>query len=267
MSRALKKISILLIIAAFVLYMDDKLGAAVYKWKDKKGKLHFTDDLHRVPEEFRRNKMKLRPLPKIKIDNDKRTPKPPKDVDENIASEELQETDKKLNSLTESDKSAIEAVVAYFKEDMPRYAAVYGRHLSNGNAMKTKWKVLRNTVIDTIPQKEALLEKISKTSFPLLKEIAAFLKQVIAEDEKLKKVLALISDNTRPQINKLSKRLKAQAEKEKEFIKRMEEALKIHEKSEKEAHKHENKIKKHFPDRLKKGESLSKDLSHFFYVV
>ncbi|MBC8282856.1 MAG: DUF4124 domain-containing protein [Nitrospinae bacterium] len=224
MSRVLKKLFLLLVMVSFLVCFDEKLEAAVYKWRDENGKIHFTDDPNSVPEEFRQKKMKFRLLPKIK--NGKPTPNPQKNVDESPSPEETKEAEKDSNLLTEADKSAVEAVVTFFEEDMPRYEAILNRPLSNGNAGKRKWKALRNTVIATIPQKEALVKQVSTAQLPLLKEISNFLSQVIAEDEKLKKVLPLISDNTRPQVNKLSNRLKNQAASEEEFLKQIEEAQK-----------------------------------------
>jgi len=227
MNRVFKILVFLVVATHFLGSLSGKLEAAIYKWKDEKGKIHFTDDPNRVPEKYRQEKLKFRPLPKIAPKKEISEPQKEEEEKAVLPPEEVKETQaqKKPSELTEADKSALESVVIFFEEDMPRYDAIFKRPLSNGNSGKRKWKVLRNTVIATIPQKEALLEQISKAEYPLLKEIASFLKQVIEKDQKLTKVLPLISDNTRPLVNKLSNRLKNQASKEEEFIKKIEEAL------------------------------------------
>ena len=62
MNRVLHKI-IFLIFGAILLHLSgDGCEAAVYKWKDETGKIHFTDDPNRVPEVFRKEHFK-RKLP------------------------------------------------------------------------------------------------------------------------------------------------------------------------------------------------------------
>lgn len=42
--------------------------AGIYKWKDKNGKIHFTDSLNKVPLEHR-NKKRIRKMESIKADS------------------------------------------------------------------------------------------------------------------------------------------------------------------------------------------------------
>lgn len=233
----IQKIVFLVFAIYFLVFLEAGSEAAIYKWKDENGKIHFTDDPNRVPEEFREDKLKFRSLPKAekkrtvsqpRKEEEKKDEAPPLEIGENPL-----EPEKESKELTDAERGALESVIAFFEEDMPRYDAIYQRPLSNGNAGKRKWKVLRNTVIDTIPQKEALVEQISKETLPLLKEISGFLKGIIAKDEELKKVKPLLSDNTRVQVNHLSNRLKGQAIQEEEFLKQIEEALKPPAKSQK----------------------------------
>ena len=222
----IQKLIFLVFTANFIAFLCCGSEAAIYKWKDKNGRTHFTDDPNRVPEDFLSDKMKLKPLPKIRTKNAKTEAEKKENEKKSSNPEETKPLKKKSSQLTETDKSAIESVVAFFEEDMPRYDVIYNRSISNGNAMKRKWKVLRNSVIATIPQKEALLEQISTADYPLLQEITSFLNQVISEDKKLENILPLLSDNTRPQINKLSKRLKNQTTGEKEYLRKIKAVLK-----------------------------------------
>lgn len=228
MNRVFKILIFLVVATNFLALLSGKLEAAIYKWKDERGKIHFTDDPNRVPEKYRQNKLEFRPLPKVV--SKKEISESQKEEDENAGPppEEVKETqtEKKPIELTEAEKTALESVVAFFEEDMPRYDSIFNRKLGEGNARKRKWRILRSAVIETIPQKETLLEQISKSELPLLKEIASFLEQVIEKDKKLTHALPQISDNMRRQINHLTSRLKNQASSEEEFIKQIEEAQK-----------------------------------------
>jgi hypothetical protein len=135
--------------------------------------------------------------------------------------------------LTEAEKSAANAVIAFFEEDMPRYDSIYAYPLSNRTSRLTKLRKLRNAVIATIPQKQDLVKQISALQLPLLKEVTNFLQTMIAEDERLKKVLPQMLRNTRQRVNKMANRLKAQADSEAKFIEQLEEALKDPAESEK----------------------------------
>ncbi len=222
MNRVLHKI-ILLLFGAILLHLcSGESKAAVYKWKDEFGKIHFTDNPNRVPEEFREKyfKKKLPPaIPKSKS--------PIKTEEKSDQEKEVPEIEepKKDEGLTASEKSAAEAVIAFFEEDIPRYDEIYkippGYRL---NGIR-KWKTLKSAAVATIPQKQALVEQISIFERPLFKEITLFLKKAIKADEEVATYGALISKNTRPRVNKLSSRLNGQAASEKKFIEQLKEAL------------------------------------------
>ncbi len=231
MSPTIPKIILVFVGVIFLFPFNNTTEAAVYKWRDENGKIHFTDDPNRVPEEFRKNKMKFRPLPKV-IPK-KETPESQKEKDEKevptpkevTGDKDEAKPEEKSNEITEAEKSAAEAIVAFFKEDMPRYDSIYAYPLSNRTSRMTKLRKLRNAVIATIPQKQDLVKQISTLQLPLLKEITNFLQTMISEDEKLKKVLPQMLRNTRQRINKIANRLKAQADSEEKFITQLEESL------------------------------------------
>jgi hypothetical protein len=230
MNRVLRKI-IFLVVGAIILHLSgDESKAAIYKWKDETGKIYFTDDLNRVPEEFRKEhfKRKLPPaLPKskspIKAEEKSNQKK------EGVALESEEETEKeepkKDEGLTEDEKSAAEAIIAFFKEDIPRYDEIYKMSIGYGNSGIRKWKKLKSAAVATIPQKQTLMEQISVSERPLFKDITGFLKKAIQADEEVATYGALISKNTRPRVNKLSSRLNAQAASEEKFIEQLKEAL------------------------------------------
>jgi hypothetical protein len=230
MNRGLHKI-IFLIFGAILLHLSgDGCEAAIYKWKDEIGKIYYTDDLNRVPEEFREEyyKRRLPPaIPKSKSpikheekSNQEKEGAAPKS-DEDIEKEEP----KKDEGLTASEKSAAEAVIAFFVEDIPRYDEIYKIPPGFRNNGIRKWKTLQRTAVATIPQKQTLVEQVSIFERPLFKEITIFFKKTIEADEEVARYGALISKNTRPRVNKLSSRLNEQAANEKKFIEQLKEAL------------------------------------------
>jgi len=230
MNRVLKNI-IIPVVGVILWHLSGEASeAAVYKWKDENGKIHFTDDATRVPEKLRQNTMKFRPLPKPVIKND-----PPSPREDQIAEPDKKEittdaTGKESaigdpNALTEAEKSAAEAVIVFFEEDMSRYDSIYEYPISNRTSRMTKLRKLRRAVIDNIPQKEVLVKQLSSVELPLLKEITVFLQAALTEDEKLKKVLPQMFRNTRQRVNKIANRLKEQTAREEKFLEQLEEAL------------------------------------------
>jgi hypothetical protein len=230
MNRVLHKI-IFLIFAAILLNLSgDGCEAAVYKWKDETGKIHFTDDLSRVPEEFREEyyKRKLPPaIPKSKspIKAEEKSNQEKEGVALESEEDTEKEESKKDEELTAAEISAADALITFFKEDIPRYDEIYKIPPGYRNNGIRKWKTLQRTAVATIPQKKALVEQVSVFERPLFKGITIFLQKAIEADEEVATYGALTSKNTRPRVNKLSSRLNAQAASEEKFIEQLKEAL------------------------------------------
>jgi hypothetical protein len=230
MNQVLHKI-IFLVFGAILIHLSSyESEATVYKWKDGSGKIHFTDEPNRVPEEFRKEHFKQKlppPIDKSKTPiniNEKSDPQKMKEDSENEKDTKNEEL-KKVEGLTSDEKSAAEAVIAFFEEDNQRYDKIYKISPGYGNSGIRKWKILMRTEAATIPKKKALMDQISVLERPLFKEVTLFLKKVIESDEGISTYGALTSKNTRPRIKKLSSRLNAQAASEKKFIERLKEAL------------------------------------------
>ena len=230
MTQALHKI-IFLAIGAILLHLSgNEPQAAIYKWKDQSGKIYFTDDPNRVTEKFRKEhfKRKLPPaIPKSKslIKDEKKTGQEREGVISESKEDTEKEGTKKDEELTADEKTAAEAVIAFFEEDIPRYDEIYKIPPGYRNNGIRKWKTLKRTVVATIPQKKTLAEQISVSERPLFKEITLFLQKAIEADEEIATDGALTSKNTRPRVNKLSNRLNAQAASEEKFIEQLREAL------------------------------------------
>ncbi len=224
MNRVLHKI-IFLIFGTILLHLScEGCEAAVYKWKDETGKIHFTDDLNRVPEEFRKEYFKRKLPPAIQKSKSPLKPEEKSNQKKNKEDTEKEESEKE-EGLTAAERSVAEAVIAFFKEDILRYDDLYKIPPGFGNTGIRKWRKLKSATVATIPQKQNLIEQISISERPLLKEITRFLQKVIQADEKLAKRGMPISKNTRPLVNNLSDRLNAQAAREEKFIEQLDEAL------------------------------------------
>jgi hypothetical protein len=230
MNRVLHTI-IFLIFGVTLLHLSgDGSEAAVYKWKDETGKIHFTDDPNRVPEEFRKEYFKRNFFPPISKSKSPIKAEEKSDQEkEGVASESKEDTEKeeskKDEELTAAEKSAAEAIIAFFEEDIPRYDEIYKIIPGYRNNGIRKWKTLQRTTVATIPQMQALVEQISTFERPLFKEITLFLQKAIEANEEVATYGALISKNTRPRVNKLSSRLNAQAASEEKFIEQLKKAL------------------------------------------
>lgn len=202
-----------LIIFALIFVVD--ANAAIYKWKDENGKIHFTDDPTSVPEAFRKKPFIkgstvapqiTKPIEKKVRDEGGAIPKE-KDSAENGTKEEV-----KQEGLTEAQRSAAESAVQFFKEDIPRYDKHYLYPPS-----RSKFRAIKAAVAVATPKKQALLDIISKLDLPLFESISGFLKTSIAADEKSQKVMPTTLPSAR-QTNTLMNRLKSETRQEKKFL-------------------------------------------------
>ena len=195
--------------------------AAIYKWKDDSGKIHFTDDPTNVPEAYRQ-----KPFLKS-IQRQKEAPKSKKgkvqSEGETSGKIEGVENEKKgsdkQKGLTDAQRSTVEAVVNFLKEDITRYDKFYTYPASRSN-----FRVIKQAVAGATLQKQSLLGQVSQHDFPLLQSIAEFLKTSIAEDGKSQKVMPTTIASTR-QTHTLMNRLKSEAEQEKQLLEKLTVAL------------------------------------------
>ena len=190
--------------------------AAIYKWKDDKGKTFFTDDPTKVPEAYRKNpflnsfsKSKEKELEVDEVD----VPSKKGDI-----KSEKKEGDKQ-EGLTDAQRSTVEAVVTFLKEDIPRYDKFYAYPPS-----RSKYRLIKLAVAGATPQKQSLLGQVSQHDLPLLESIAGFLKTSIAEDEKSQKIMPTTIVSTR-QTQALMNRLKSEAGQEKQFLEKLTATL------------------------------------------
>ena len=56
----LNRIGVAVLLVTLLMPFDQKGEAAIFSYKDEKGAIHFTDDLSKIPEEFRENDKEFR---------------------------------------------------------------------------------------------------------------------------------------------------------------------------------------------------------------
>ena len=196
--------------------------AAIYKWRDKNGKIHFTDDPTKVPEAFRKKPFIRNPkaqtpeLKKKQASGEEGEVTEKESVTDQPADLEKKEGEE---GLTEAQRSTAEAVVGFLNVDIPRY-----EKFNSWPASRSKFRLLKEAVAGATPQKQALLGQVSSSDLPLFKEIAEFLKTSITEDEQAQKVLPT-TITSRRQTQALTNRLKSEAGKEKQLLEKLTEAL------------------------------------------
>ena len=207
------------IVIFFVLIWFVDAEAVIYKWKDDNGKTHFTDDPTKVPEAFREKPF----LENSKNTNEEVKSGREKDqVEGNVVSEKNEDVEKedgKQAGLTDAQRSTIEAVVNFLKEDIPRYDKIYTYPPS-----RSKFRALKLAVAGSTAQKKGILEQVNQHDLPLLDSVSEFLKASIVADEKSQKVLPTTIVSTR-QTQTLMNRLKSEAGQEAQLLEKLTDAL------------------------------------------
>lgn len=210
------------VLIIFVLACAVNASAAIYKWKDEKGRTHFTDDPTSVPEAFRKKpfiKGSTTPPKPQKTERGKAQVEgggisEKKEGAENGAKEEA-----KKEGLSEEQRFAAEAAVNFLEADIVRYDKYYDYPPS-----RSKFRAIKAAVAEATLGKQALLGQISKLDLPLFKEISGFLQSSIAADEKSQKVMPTTIVSTR-QTQTLMNRLKSETEQEKQLLEKLTTAL------------------------------------------
>ncbi len=191
--------------------------AAIYKWKDDKGKTFFTDDPTKVPEAYRKKPfINSSSKPKEKEFTVDKVDVPSKKGD--IESKKKEGDEKE--GLTEAQRSDAEAIRVYLKVAIPRYEKYY-----KTPASRQKFGVLKAEIAENVPSKKSLFEQVSKHDIPLFQGISGFLKTSIDEDEKTEKLVRPSKYTVKKRTWLIIKRLKSEAEQEKQFLEKLTAAL------------------------------------------
>lgn len=195
--------------------------ATIYKWEDEDGKFHFTDNPTNVPEAYRQKPF-LKGIQRQKEAPNSKNGKVQSEGDTSGEIEGVESGKKegdKQKGLTDAQRSTVEAVVDFLKEDIPRYDKFYTYPPS-----RSKFRMIKLAVAGATPQKQSLLGQVSQHDLPLLESITEFLKTSITEDEKSQKVMPTTITSTR-QTQALINRLKSETGQEAQLLEKLTAAL------------------------------------------
>ncbi|VAX30823.1 hypothetical protein MNBD_NITROSPINAE05-875 [hydrothermal vent metagenome] len=152
--------------------------ASIYKWKDKHGKVHFTDDPLKIPLHHRLdpNLEKIRALPSKKSSS--RIPENKASADN--TAEGQKEKDQKADDDADKKKAELAAMrdaLSFLKSDVQRYKK-YQDYLPAVHHARA----LKSDIVAALPAKKALAEKLGEYDSALLKNVKSFLKKSIQLD-------------------------------------------------------------------------------------
>lgn len=158
--------------------------SSIYKWKDERGKVHFTDDPLKIPLLYRSdpNLDKRRALPPPKSSIKKPQESASKDNGESPAGDQGKpgddpEADKKKEELT-----AMQDALSFLKSDAERYKKYADYVPQQRHAI-----LLRKEIVSALPAKEGLAKKLAAHDSTLIKQIQSYLKTSLQKDYAAKK--------------------------------------------------------------------------------
>ncbi|MZH41359.1 MAG: DUF4124 domain-containing protein [Nitrospinae bacterium] len=213
------------VLILFLLICAVNANAAIYKWKDEKGKIHFTDNPIRVPKAYREKPfikgsavtpLKTKNTEDKKL-NDRETVEDKGGLKEETKEEKKEET--RQEGLTEEQRLVAENALSFLETDIVRYEKYY-----NYPPSRSKFRLIKLAVKEATPQKQDLLDQVSTIDLPLFNEIAGFLETSIAADEKAQKIMPTTLPSAR-QTFALMKRLKSDTQQEKQLLEKLNAEL------------------------------------------
>jgi len=211
------------VIFFFILIWFTDVDAEIYKWRDKNGITHYTDNLTKVPKAFREKPLLKVLLPRKIKSEPKKKNIPSKRIEaikrEEPAEDKIKE-DKEKEGLTEAQRLAIEKVINFLKTDIHRYEKFYTYPPS-----RSKFRIIKQALASSTVQKQELLRQVNQHNLPVFKEIAGYFDESIAEDKKSQKVMPTTITSTRQTLI-LVNRLKDETEKKTLLLIRLTLALK-----------------------------------------
>ncbi len=203
-----------------ILLVSVSSQARVFKWKDDKGKWHFTDDESKIPFKFR-NTPKLEKVKRL-------APAAPSSENSEVIAEEdpskISEEDvgddaapKEEAGLSDEDKGLITAAIEYFKREINRNKGLV-KLLPN----ELNGKIYVKGIQDFLPEKKALAGKLGASENAVLKNISGFLNHSISQDEKVQ----VTGPKFKNRVQRLNTRLRGELGAEMHMITNMEKELK-----------------------------------------
>ena len=211
------------VIIFFILILFTNVDATTYKWRDKNGITHYTDNLTKVPKAFREKPFIKNFLPRKRKSEPKKKNTKSKRIEaikRNEPAEDKIKEDKEKEGFTEGQRLTIEKVINFLKTDILRYKIFYTYPPS-----RSKFRIIKQAVASSTVQKQELLRQVNQHNIPVFKEIAGYLDKSIAEDKRSQKVMPTTITSTRQTLI-LINRLKDETDKGTLLLIRLTLALK-----------------------------------------
>lgn len=203
---------------AFTLETPPLAFAKIYQWKDDRGVVHFTDDLHKIPPKYRAPEH-LGTIRELKRKSPSKQSQsmpggretieglgPPNAGEESLGEEgEEGGMGEKIRPVSPREISALLETIKFMERDIEKYEAfdIVLEDLPN-------FTILWDTIKGRLPEKKAFAEALSKFELPVLKKTHDFLKASIEKDENMLPLghfLTTTYDRNRTMLERVKKEL------------------------------------------------------------
>lgn len=193
--------------------------AAIFKWKDARGAVHFTDDINRVPRKFRKPPYLSRVPETFPLSTAPSRSNVGVESKKGLATASVPpgvSQKKESGRLTKEEKAAIRETVAYLQNEIKR-----DQNLTKIMPSERSGKTFVASIRQSLPQKKQLVQKLSALDSPATQEVLGFLQTSLEQDEQVRVTGPRMKNRT---VHILS-RLKGELQAASRLVGRLEELL------------------------------------------
>ncbi|MFQ5672220.1 MAG: DUF4124 domain-containing protein [Nitrospinales bacterium] len=198
--------------------------AAIFKWKDDRGAVHFTDDINQIPRKFRKPPYLSR-MPAISFPNigsSRSGAGADSETGSETSSAPSGDSPKKENGkLTKEEKVVLQETILYLKNEIKR-----DEDLTQMMPSERTGKTFAASIQQSLPQKKELVQKLSELDLPAIQEAHNFLQDSLRQDEQVRVTGPRMKNRTIRLLNRLKLELKTESS----LVGRLEELLRADEK-------------------------------------
>ena len=191
-------------LSIFIFLVTSPSWAEIYKWRDASGKIHFTDNLMEIPDDFRTEKhleeMRMKGLvdpqeaarkKQLKADQERRR----REKEQAAKSQRLK---KKRLTISKEERKVL-ANAAFFLQNN---VIAYNKHLSKPVGEELFKNIKKITQISIKP-KIKLIDQLSRFESPVAKQTLKLLQASLATDREFDKTKVYIKPNAETLIARL----------------------------------------------------------------
>lgn len=209
------------IMVALLWLFQTPLWAKIYKWKDDRGKLHFTDDRAKIPLKYREKVQKFKGVtePRPKEEEPEPEEEPKEEEKAEVKPPPKEEPKPAGPPLTDEVKNVMTAVYQPLVMVWNKHVLLLMGDDPEEKNLKQYVGVAQSSAVD----KKAITKTIGKIEHPLLVELKSFLKKSGRKDARLKE------DNPglMTHVKFYKKRLMKEVPIENGFIKKLHQLLEL----------------------------------------